>query len=72
MVRLMTWVGLLGKGANSISTVAISFSCMMNVRASSARPRRGGCPPRPRHMAHRIVDFPVPFGPMTMLRLWGC
>ena len=46
-------------GANSISMDADSFSCLMNRRASSARPRRGGCPPRPRHIAHSIVDLPV-------------
>ena len=41
----------------------------MNKRASSARPRRGGCPPRPKQMAQRIVDLPVPFGPTTTLSL---
>lgn len=61
---------MFGGGANSISISAISSSFLMNVRASSARPRRGGWPPKPRHMAHRIVDLPVPLGPMTTLSLW--
>lgn len=71
MVRLIVCVIELDlvKGASSISIVAIVFSCIMNVRASSARPRRGGWPPSPRHMAQRIVLFPVPFGPITTLRL---
>ena len=30
------------------------------VQTSLARPRRVGRPPRPRHIAHTILDFPVP------------
>ena len=60
---------MLGTGASSISISAICSSFLIKVRASSARPSRGGCPPRPRQMAQSIVDFPVPFGPHTTLRL---
>ena len=51
--------------------VAISFSCLIKRRASSARPRRGGWPPRPRQMAQRMVDLPVPLGPTTTFSLRG-
>eukprot|EP00968_Pinguiococcus_pyrenoidosus_P028006 scaffold7601_cov267-Pinguiococcus_pyrenoidosus.AAC.5 len=39
----------------------------MNCPRPSARPRILGRPPRPSPIAHRRLDFPVPFGPSTRL-----
>ena len=35
----------------------------------SARPSSLGSPPRARHRAHTMVDFPLPFGPMMKFSL---
>jgi hypothetical protein len=41
----------------------------MKLSNSVARPNSRGSPPRPKQIAHKIDDLPVPFGPTTIFNL---
>lgn len=51
--------------ASSISISAVSLPCWTKSPTAVARARTFGEYPKPRQMAHTIVDLPDPLGPMT-------
>ena len=53
---------------SSSSILPLFFPCFMNSENCWARPNQAVFPASPRHIAHTIVDLPVPFGPIITFR----